>query len=294
MVSPGGFDLLRDLRALGVLPVEAPDTRTTGTPVPGQGTGAAVPPARYCQAMVFDGQQVVLFGGAPTSISDGARLGDTWAFRGGAWHPLRPAASPSPRALMSSAFDGRRVVIFGGSGDGNRYLDETWAFDGTTWAQIPTTTSPSPRRATMVSDGRRIVLFGGYDGKTVHDDAWTFDGKTWTRLRPASSPPARFAATMAFDGRDRASKRRAPIASRHALDGPRSLTPHPQPASRGRCPVPCSSAPTTSPTGEGPAATAWFLASMAIRVVTIPPMRATAAKAGSGSSPTSRWPRTSR
>ena len=163
--------------------------------------GGAVPPARYCQSMVFDGRRTVMFGGAPAAVVGGARLNDTWAFSAGAWQPLHPATSPPARALAASAFDGTRMVLFGGSGVGGGFLKDTWAFDGVDWKQIRTTNGPSARATSMVYDGERIVLFGGYDGR-IHDDTWVFDGKTWTQLRPETSPPGRYQAAMAFDGRE--------------------------------------------------------------------------------------------
>jgi hypothetical protein len=54
-------------------------------------TGGADPPARYAQMMASDGQRVIMFGGAPTSLANGTSLDDTWTFGGGTWTQWSPS-----------------------------------------------------------------------------------------------------------------------------------------------------------------------------------------------------------
>jgi N-acetylneuraminic acid mutarotase len=194
--------VLNHAGALRNLTIAPPAAAALAMPsVAAPSSGALVPPARYAQMMAYDGKRVVMFGGAPSPHSNGNRLGDTWAFSAGAWQRLFPATSPSPRDLAAMAYDGQRIVLFGGSGNGGALLNDTWAFDGATWTQLAPVSSPSPRYgAVMAYDGHRIVLFGGLVGTTPLADTWAFDGSNWTQLAPTTSPPARSQHVMAFDG----------------------------------------------------------------------------------------------
>jgi hypothetical protein len=170
---------------------------------------------RSSAAMAYDAsrRKFVLFGGAG---SDGA-LSDTWEWNAPdtwewnapnasglvSWVEKSPAHQPPARQGHAMAYDRtrKRVVLFGGAGDG--LLGDTWEWDGTDWTQRTPATSPSPRiGAAMAYDiGRgRLVLFGGSDGSRILDDTWEWDGETWQLQMPASEvPPARRAHAMAFD-----------------------------------------------------------------------------------------------
>ncbi|MGD0834598.1 MAG: kelch repeat-containing protein, partial [Candidatus Dormibacteria bacterium] len=109
------------------------------------------PPSRYNSSLATlsagpDAGDAVLFGG----FSPGA-LGDTWIFDGTNWTQLSPAASPSPRGLLTMATlgggpDAGDVIMLGGATDWSTYtspLGDAWLFDGTTWTQVNPPTSPS-------------------------------------------------------------------------------------------------------------------------------------------------------
>lgn len=159
---------------------------------------------RSSTAMAYDAsrRKFVLFGGAG---SDGA-LSDTWEWNqpgSVSWVEKSPAHQPPARQGHAMAFDPtrKRVLLFGGAGDG--LLGDTWEWDGTDWTQRTPATSPSPRTGTAMAydTGRgRLVLFGGSDGSRILDDTWEWDGETWQLQMPARDvPPARRAHAMAFD-----------------------------------------------------------------------------------------------
>jgi hypothetical protein len=90
----------------------------------------------------------------------------------------------------------REVVLFGGDGEGEGYLDDTWTWNGTTWRQEYAET---PLRA-RIGNGlaydkarQEIVLFGGAGGWDPPldlrlDDTWTWDGTAWTEEHPEAHP----------------------------------------------------------------------------------------------------------
>ncbi len=91
------------------------------------------PPARYWPGLAYDSalHRSVLFGG----WGGGAEpYNDTWTFSFGfrTWGPLSPAASPPPRRNFQMAYDSQsdRVVMFGGYGPSDTYLNDTWASGG--------------------------------------------------------------------------------------------------------------------------------------------------------------------
>ena len=129
-------------------------------------------------------------------------LNDTWASAGFDWTKKLPANSPTPRFLITMAYDEARqeILMFGGLGgpNGNLTFNDTWAWNGVNWALKSPTHQPSPRGGyAMAYDEARqqIVLFGG---ASLYD-TWTWDGTDWTQQAPATVPRARTYAAMAFD-----------------------------------------------------------------------------------------------
>jgi hypothetical protein len=71
--------------------------------------------------MVFDGTQVLVFGGYGS-----AYLGDTWSWDGKRWKQIQDIG-PGLRALMAMAYDSTRSrsVLFGGNNQLGNFGD-TW------------------------------------------------------------------------------------------------------------------------------------------------------------------------
>ena len=100
--------------------------------------------------------------------------------------------------------DRNRLVLFGGTEDGNSEFDDTWEWDGVWWEEIITEHSPPGKRShMMVFDSWRhvIVLFGNalyYPGGTSQE-TWEFDGTNWTQIFPAHLPSERCSLAGCFD-----------------------------------------------------------------------------------------------
>lgn len=67
-------------------------------------------------------QRVILFGGNLATV-------DTWEWDGMKWCQVTAATQPSRREYPAMAFDGRRVVLFGGQASNLSQLGDTWNFN---------------------------------------------------------------------------------------------------------------------------------------------------------------------
>lgn len=162
-------------------------------------------PGRSQHTMVYDGYNVMLFGGQGGSSTAGV-FNDTWTWNGTSWTKRAPTNSPFGRFDAQAAFiTGVGTVMFGGfGGAGNGvYLNETWEWDGSglTWTKLSPTTSPSARiQHCMASNGTLAYMFGGViSSGEFKNDTWSFNGAVWTQLSPATSPSVRGGSVMSYD-----------------------------------------------------------------------------------------------
>jgi hypothetical protein len=119
---------------------------------------------------------VVLHGGS----SDTKTLHDTWTWDGGAWAQQQPTPNPGNRVDAGSAWDGRRVLVFGGVESALvPVLDGLWTWGGSGWSRLPEIGPAARPVSPMARDasGQGIVLFGGEDIVNGADF-----GDTWTRI----------------------------------------------------------------------------------------------------------------
>jgi N-acetylneuraminic acid mutarotase len=171
------------------------------------------PSARYSQSMVWDGNEVILWGGEG---SHGV-INDLWWYDPptGTW-TLKIAngdpSSPPARGNQAMAWDGTNAVLFGGDTFGPSFND-LWCYDPSTnsWTQkIAQGAVGSPASLavpSMVWDGSRVVLFGGvFNGSgAFNTDLWGYDPATnaWTvdiAAGAASSPEGGTSLGFVFDG----------------------------------------------------------------------------------------------
>lgn len=114
---------------------------------------------------------------------------------------------PSPRQNHQMAWDGSRVMLFGGYRGGTGFNAETWVWDGESWAPV-FTTGPGPLAnfgLAPAPGGGGLILFGGFNVNAFGDTwAWNSAAQTWTPLSPATAPSPRYNHAMAYDAaRDR-------------------------------------------------------------------------------------------
>ncbi len=216
-------------------PSASPSPSASPTPSPFTCAGYAppsiapegnLPSPRRSAAFIYDKatDQTILFGG-DAGQSAGEIPNDTWIWNGPAWSQTHPATAPPcwrsgttsafddedwgqlwfteptppSRSGATLAYDGHRLILFGGlhisSGPtpAGTPLNGTWAFDGTHWQQLhPPSSAPARSGAGLLQQGPNgVVIIGGFSETaqvgTYYNDMWRWDGSNWARL-PVSMP----------------------------------------------------------------------------------------------------------
>jgi subtilisin-like proprotein convertase family protein/N-acetylneuraminic acid mutarotase len=173
------------------------------------------PEIRRNHGLVWDGTRMVAFGGDVPPTGSTSYRSDTWWYDPGSnvWTqkiPHNDPNSPAPRSHVAMVWDGTRVVLFGGNGNGVRYNDVWWYSPVTNvWTEkIPQGTAGSPSgraQHRLVWDGTRVILFGGDDNGSTRNDLWWYDpaSNTWTLKisnGAVGSPSARESYSVDWDG----------------------------------------------------------------------------------------------
>jgi hypothetical protein len=144
---------------------------------------------------------VLVFGGS-TSLS-GSEHNETSLWDGLGWRLLDLAVRPQARTWAAAAWDSarRRVVLFGGSGNGT-FLADTWEWDGVAWLQRQPANQPPPlQRAALAYDPvrARSVLVGSTTPGTGLMQVWEWDGQNWSQNLATGAPVADRGHALAFD-----------------------------------------------------------------------------------------------
>jgi N-acetylneuraminic acid mutarotase len=111
---------------------------------------------------------VLLFGG----VSGTTLLNETWYWNGSSWLQLTTPTSLVARSNAAIAYNGTKVVLFGGAcgvpiATTTRYLNDTWNWNpGTkTWAAVTGPNQPSAWAGAMLAKDAagKLLLWGGRD-----------------------------------------------------------------------------------------------------------------------------------
>ena len=118
----------------------------------------------------------------------------TWSWDGKDWTQLQPAHVPDLE-LGNLVFDNTRIILVGGTADGDR--TETWGWTGSDWGLLDNGHVPEQSALAPVLDMARgkVVMYGGGPG----DDNWIWDGATWLRAHPQHSPGNRLPSALVYD-----------------------------------------------------------------------------------------------
>ncbi|EYF04029.1 Hypothetical protein CAP_4903 [Chondromyces apiculatus DSM 436] len=117
------------------------------------------------------------------------------------WEPTSLLGAPAPRFGHVAVWAGERMIVWGGRGAGNSYLNSGGMYDPATrtWTATSTANAPLPRSAmTAVWTGSRMIVWGGENGGPLADGG-SFDPttNTWQTL-PASTLSARYLHTAVW------------------------------------------------------------------------------------------------
>ena len=152
--------------------------------------------ARYQHTAVWDGREMIVFGGAVGDAPEAAAFEPNRD----AWSKL-PKSGLYPRVRHHAVWTGHAMIVWGGAGnleggDTTLHYDDGALYDpcSLTWRSIPK--APESFRegssAVWASTTRELVVFGGLDaaGKLTHDGlAYRPATQTWRHIAPAPFAP---------------------------------------------------------------------------------------------------------
>jgi cysteine-rich repeat protein len=159
------------------------------------------PSPRVYPAMAWDSarRNMLMFGGSnyPSYYNDAYRgSGMPWQ-----WLALG-STGPTGRARPALAFDGARMVMFGGEVGDTVFDAQTWTLTDTTW-NLETTPSAMVARggAAIGYDPIRkhVVLFGGAIPSAALDDTWVWNGTSWHEVINSFRPSPRSGASLVWN-----------------------------------------------------------------------------------------------
>ena len=179
-------------------------TTTIPSPAWANGSPSGALGARYGHTAVWDGAEMILWGGAigPGQDASGGALyhPDT-----DVWQLVSTVGAPSPRSGHTAVWTGSQLIIWGGT-DVTGYAPTGGRFAPATglWSPISTSVGPSPRSGHIaVWTGSSMVVWGGINADgLLNDGALYAPGlDQWASLGGISSPPsARSGATAVWTG----------------------------------------------------------------------------------------------
>ena len=167
------------------------------------GSSSGAPSARSGHSAVWDGQQMIVWGG---TIAEGTPVASGAMYRpdSDSWVAINTTDAPAARSGHTAVWTGHAMVVWGGVGDsgplgtGGRFVPGTQ-----TWTPVTTTDAPSARKGhCAVWTGTRMLVWGGLNNSGLLDDGALYDpvANQWTPLDVPNPPEARFGATAVWTG----------------------------------------------------------------------------------------------
>jgi hypothetical protein len=127
---------------------------------------AGAPPGRYLFTGVWDGDELLVWGGL---VQDGeSNTGGKYNPATDHWTTMSLTDAPAPRHFHTAVWSGAEMIVWGGTdfyagiiyNDGGRYDPDT-----DRWQPLTTSGAPSPRTEhTAVWTGAEMIVWGGCDG----------------------------------------------------------------------------------------------------------------------------------
>ena len=160
------------------------------------GAMAGAPTARSAQASVWDGRELIVWGGnvSPTGFRP-VSSGGMYRPDLDQWQALTPVGVPAPRASHTAVWTGSQMIVWGGSA-ANGYLNTGGRFQPSNqpWSATTINNAPAGRSGHIaVWTGSGMLIWGGQNDNGVLGDGALYDpvGDQWTTLSLANAPAAR-------------------------------------------------------------------------------------------------------
>ena len=168
---------------------------------------AGAPSPRFGATAFWTGSALLVWGGDGENAGSGAVLAfatDGTANPAG-WQPLATASAPSARRGAATAWDGRRLYVWGGQSPLGATLSDgaVWDSQSNSWSGLGASGAPTSRYdAAGVWTGEEFAVFGGSGqaGPLATGAAWSPATGTWRPLPPQVSTSARTAPLSAWTG----------------------------------------------------------------------------------------------
>lgn len=169
----------------------------------GSTTGAAS--ARSGHSAIWDGQQLLIWGGnvgssSPVYVNSGAMY-DPVADQ---WQTMSPLNAPDARSGHTTVWTGSSMLIWGGVST-NGALGTGGAFEpsGQSWTALSTSNAPSARYGHVaVWTGSSMFVWGGQNNSGLLNDGALYDpvSNQWTTITTPGAPEGRTGATAVWAG----------------------------------------------------------------------------------------------
>jgi len=170
------------------------------------GSTTNAPSARSGHSAIWDGQQMIVWGGnAGSSSPVYVNTGDLYDPVADQWTSVSPIDVPEPRSGHTSIWSGSLMVIWGGENSTNAFLGTGGRFQPTAqqWTPISTSNAPVGRNGHIaVWTGSTMFIWGGQNVNGLLNDGALYDpvADQWTVLSLPNPPEARINATAVWAG----------------------------------------------------------------------------------------------
>ena len=168
---------------------------------------AGAPSPRFGAAAFWTGSSLLVWGGGgeTSTSSTGAVLAFAPDGTPASWQPLATASAPSARRAASTAWDGRRLYVWGGQSALGSALSDgaVWDSQSNAWSALGASGAPTARfDAAAVWTGEEFAVFGGsgQTGPLATGAAWNPTTGTWRALPSQPIASARVAPLSAWTG----------------------------------------------------------------------------------------------
>ena len=170
------------------------------------GSTTDAPSARSGHSAIWDGQQMIVWGGnagsgTPAYVNTGG-LYDPVADQ---WTAISPIDAPDARSGHASVWTGSQMIVWGGANDVSAFLNTGGRYQPSPqqWNPVSTANAPAGRSGHVaVWTGSAMFIWGGQNPNGLLNDGALYDpvGNQWTALNLANPPEARINATAVWAG----------------------------------------------------------------------------------------------
>lgn len=178
-------------------------TMTVPAPAWVNGNSSNAPLARYGHSAIWDGQEMIVWGGKVGSSLFTAG-GNLYSPDADQWTSVSTINAPAARSEHTSVWSGSEMIVWGGYG-ASTYLATGGRFQPSPqqWQSISTNNAPAERKGHVaVWTGGRMVIWGGQNGDGLLQDGALYDpvSNNWTALTLPNTPAQRRGAVAVWAG----------------------------------------------------------------------------------------------